>query len=120
MTGVQTCALPISTNLAASRGVIRANDVSQLKAAFARVSDILAGSALDKPPILVEEYLPGEEVALDGLMDQGELHLLALFDKPDPLTGPFFPETIYITPSRSEEHTSELQSRTNLVCRLLL
>jgi len=48
----------------------------------------------------VEEYLPGEEVALDGLMDQGELHLLALFDKPDPLTGPFFPETIYITPSR--------------------
>ena len=102
------------TNLAASRGVIRANDVSQLKAAFARISDILAGSMVDTPAILVEEYLSGEEVALDGLMDQGELHLLALFDKPDPLTGPYFPETIYITPSRKSSTECALIEQTVL------
>ena len=88
------------TSLSASRGVIRVDDASQMKEALARISDILAGSATDTPRILAEEYLPGEEVAVDGLMDKGELHVLALFDKPNPLTGPYFPETIYITPSR--------------------
>jgi len=88
------------TSLSASRGVIRVDDELQMKEALTRISDILAGLAADTPHILVEEYLPGEEVAVDGLMDKGELHVLALFDKPDPLTGPYFPETIYITPSR--------------------
>ncbi len=50
--------------------------------------------------ILVEEFLPGEEVALEGLLDRGRLRVLALFDKPDPLDGPYFEETIYVTPSR--------------------
>jgi len=51
-------------------------------------------------PFLVERFIPGLEVALEGLLDNGRLHLLALFDKPDPLDGPFFEETIYVTPSR--------------------
>jgi hypothetical protein len=50
--------------------------------------------------LLAEEYVPGLEVALEGLLTGGELHTLALFDKPDPLQGPFFEETIYVTPSR--------------------
>ncbi len=50
--------------------------------------------------ILVESFIPGREVALEGLLDDGELHVLALFDKPDPLDGPFFEETIFVTPSR--------------------
>jgi hypothetical protein len=50
--------------------------------------------------LLIEEYIPGTEVALEGLLDDGRLRVLALFDKPDPLEGPFFEETIYVTPSR--------------------
>ena len=50
--------------------------------------------------MLVEEYLPGREVAVEGLLTQGELRVLAIFDKPDPLEGPYFEETIYVTPSR--------------------
>ena len=98
------------TNLSASRGVVRVNDASQLRDAFSRVLDILGGSRTAMP--LVEEYLPGEEVAFDGLMDQGRLHGLALFDKPDPLTGPYFPETIYVTPSRKSLKERELIEET--------
>ncbi len=54
-------------------------------------------------PFLIEDFIPGFEVALEGLLDHGELHVLALFDKPDPLDGPFFEETIYVTPSRLPE-----------------
>ena len=93
------------TALAASRGVIRADDGPAFVAAFRRIVRILGqpdvaplGEAARQ--ILVEDYLPGVEVALEGLLDRGRLHVLALFDKPDPLAGPFFEETIYITPSR--------------------
>ena len=54
----------------------------------------------DEQPFLIEGYIPGEEVALEGLLDRDRLHCLALFDKPDPLEGPYFEETIYVTPSR--------------------
>ena len=91
--------------LAASRGVIRADDESAFIAAFRRIATIIAepdaatpGEAADH--ILVESYIPGTEVALEGLMDGGRLHVLALFDKPDALVGPYFEETIYVTPSR--------------------
>ncbi len=91
--------------LAASRGVIRANDEQAFIAAFRRIVRIL--NQPDVAPmgetarrILVESYIPGVEVALEGLLDRGRLHVLALFDKPDPLDGPFFEETIYVTPSR--------------------
>jgi len=89
--------------LSASRGVIRADDPAQFAAAFRRISAILEqadirGEAASH--ILVEEYVPGDEVALEGLLDDGRLTVLALFDKPDPLQGPYFEETIYVTPSR--------------------
>lgn len=88
-----------------SQGVIRADDEEELAAAIGRLRRILeAGEASEGPhPFLVEEYLPGQEVALEGLLDGGRLHVLALFDKPDPLEGPFFEETIYVTPSRLPE-----------------
>jgi formate-dependent phosphoribosylglycinamide formyltransferase (GAR transformylase) len=55
---------------------------------------------LETTDILIEDFIPGKEVAVEGLLTGGALHLLALFDKPDPLDGPFFEETIYVTPSR--------------------
>ncbi len=91
--------------LAASRGVIRADDSGAFVAAFRRIAAILEqpdvaplGAAARQ--ILVEDFIPGVEVALEGLLDRGRLRVLALFDKPDPLDGPFFEETIYVTPSR--------------------
>src|SRR5207344_3536640 len=51
-------------------------------------------------PVLVESFLPGAEVALEGVIERGRLRVLAVFDKPDPLDGPFFEETLYVTPSR--------------------
>src|SRR5258708_4075656 len=85
-----------------SKGVIRADDPLTFVAAFTRLRRILVGDGypLDRTEILVEDYLPGGEVALEGLLTDGQLHVLALFDKPDPLEGPFFEETIYVTPSR--------------------
>jgi biotin carboxylase len=92
-------------SLAASRGVIRADDAHGFLRAFREIACILAESNLDPGDpganqILVEEFIPGVEVALEGLLIDGALTTLALFDKPDPLDGPFFEETIYVTPSR--------------------
>ena len=91
--------------LSASRGVIRADDEAAFVAAFARIRAILRepevaalGEGTDS--IVVEGFVPGVEVALEGLLEAGALRALALFDKPDPLDGPFFEETIYVTPSR--------------------
>jgi biotin carboxylase len=91
--------------LSASRGVIRADDPASFVAAFARLGAILRApdvAALGEgtDTILVEGFVPGREVALEGLLEHGVLRTLALFDKPDPLDGPFFEETIYVTPSR--------------------
>ena len=93
------------TILAGSRGVIRADDPGQFTAAFRRLEAILRTpevSALGEEArqVLVERFVPGLEVALEGLLVKGALRVLALFDKPDPLDGPFFEETIYVTPSR--------------------
>jgi len=92
-------------SLSASRGVIRADDEAGFVSAFQRIGRLLDDPATTAPRetrryILVEDYVPGVEVALEALLDDGELQLLALFDKPDPLVGPFFEETLYITPSR--------------------
>jgi len=96
--------------LSASRGVIRADAPAQFVAAFERIRAILSapdvaalGPGTDA--ILVEDFVPGREVALEGLLEDGRLRTLALFDKPDPLDGPFFEETIYVTPSRLPEAT---------------
>jgi biotin carboxylase len=80
--------------LAASRGVIRADAVDEAVGAAHRVLTMTHG------PLLVEEYVPGAEVAVEGLLSGGDLEVLAVFDKPDPLVGPYFEETIYVTPSR--------------------
>ncbi len=93
-------------SLSASRGVIRANDTAQFVDAFHRVVAILRSSSEEDEhrgsaeQLLVEGFIPGTEVALEGIVVQGELKVLAIFDKPDPLDGPFFEETLYITPSR--------------------
>ncbi len=89
-------------NLNGSRGVIRADNKVEFVAAVQRLTQMLAHEqANDAPkPYLVEDFIPGFEVALEGMLDNGQLTVLALFDKPDPLDGPFFEETIYVTPSR--------------------
>ncbi|MGO9643086.1 MAG: ATP-grasp domain-containing protein [Candidatus Acidiferrales bacterium] len=92
--------------LAASQGVIRANDAAEFRAAAERIRALLATpevQAVREPEldrVLVEEYVPGAEAALECLLESGRLRVLAIFDKPDPLEGPYFEETIYVTPSR--------------------
>ena len=92
-------------SLSGSRGVIRVNDREEFVSAFARIRKLLAAitshDSTDTPPsIQVENYIPGREFAVEGVLDHGHLASLAIFDKPDPLEGPFFEETIYVTPSR--------------------
>ena len=91
--------------LSASCGVIRANDEGEFMQAFRRVGALLTTlglAATDEQArwILVEDFVSGVEVALEGLLTNGAFQPLAIFDKPDPLDGPFFEETIYVTPSR--------------------
>jgi biotin carboxylase len=86
---------PVSRS--ASQGVIRVDDAIQAAAAGIRILAIVG----DGPePLLVERFVPGAEVAVEGLLLGGRLEVLAVFDKPDPMDGPFFEETIYVTPSR--------------------
>jgi predicted ATP-grasp superfamily ATP-dependent carboligase len=100
--------------LAASQGVIRANNSAEFVAAAERVARLLSSPELqvtgeaDLDRLLVERYVPGKEFALEGFLDAGHLGVLALFDKPDPLEGPYFEESIYVTPSRLP---SELQEQ---------
>lgn len=91
--------------LSASRGVIRADTPGGFVTAFERLTRILgepdaAACGEGAHRLLVEEFVAGDEYALEGLLVRGRLHVLALFDKPDPLDGPYFEETIYVTPSR--------------------
>ena len=81
-----------------SRGVIRADNAAEFERAWRRVCAILRKSVGTR--ILVEDYIPGREVAVEALLGENGLRPLAIFDKPDPLEGPFFEETIYVTPSR--------------------
>jgi biotin carboxylase len=86
---------PVSRS--ASQGVIRVDDAIEAEAAGVRIRAMTT----DCPePLLVERFVPGDEVAVEGLLTRGRLEVLAVFDKPDPLDGPFFEETIYVTPSR--------------------
>jgi len=95
--------------LAASQGVVRANNAEEFERAVERIRalltspeiQILREPGLDR--LLVEKYIPGKEVAIEGLMEDGRLRVLAIFDKPEPLEGPYFEETIYVTPSRLPE-----------------
>lgn len=93
---------PVS--LSGSRGVIRADDAAGAVAAADRIRHVLSCSDADPDgPLLVEAYVPGREVAVEGLVRDGALEVLAVFDKPDPLEGPYFEETLYVTPSREPD-----------------
>jgi len=89
-------------DLAASRGVIRADTMEEVTAAVRRTGSLLRTICVPgtTPPLLIERYVDGVEVAIEGVLDDGVLDVVALFDKPDPLRGPFFEETLYVTPSR--------------------
>lgn len=93
-------------SLSASRGVIRANNRDEFIAAAQRIRRLLgspelqSGNESNLDRVLVEGYIEGTEVALEGLVTDGVLRVLAIFDKPDPLEGPYFEESIYVTPSR--------------------
>src|SRR6266446_6328750 len=96
-------------SLSASQGVVRANNREEFLRAAARVrrllksAEVLATREANLDHMLVEGYIPGREVALEGILTDGALRVLAIFDKPDPLEGPYFEETIYVTPSRLPE-----------------
>ncbi|HKZ28758.1 MAG TPA: ATP-grasp domain-containing protein [Acidimicrobiia bacterium] len=88
-------------SMSASRGVIRADDAEEARAAAGRIRRILAVAGHNpNETILIEQYIPGIELAVEGVLGNGDLEVLAFFDKPDPLEGPFFEETLFITPSR--------------------
>jgi biotin carboxylase len=92
-------------SLSASQGVVRCNNREEFLAGASRLKQLLDSPEIratrepNLDQMLVEEYLPGREVAVEGLLTEGQLRILAIFDKPDPLEGPFFEETIYVTPS---------------------
>ncbi len=113
-------------SLAASQGVMRADDEEALVRAVERLEGIVRAKTMNTDRVsdgeggdcdadahaggvavelgddqfLVEQFVSGQEVALEGMLSGGRLQVLALFDKPDPLEGPFFEETIYVTPSQ--------------------
>jgi biotin carboxylase len=94
--------------LSGSRGVIRANTPGEFVAAYTRLKRYLLAEGNDEDTsFLVEDFIPGVEVALEGILTHGQLKVLTLFDKPDPLDGPFFEETIYVTPSRLPEEVQQ-------------
>jgi biotin carboxylase len=89
--------------LAASRGVIRADDPAAVRRAEARIRTMLDQAEMDADQtLLAEEYLPGAELVVEGLLIAGRLEVLAIIDKPDPMEGPFFEETLLVTPSRHD------------------
>ena len=106
---------PVS--LSASQGVVRVNNRDEFLAGASRLKRLLESAEIQatREPnldrMIMEEYLPGREVAVEGLLTGGELRVLAIFDKPDPLEGPYFEETIYVTPSRLTETEQELIKR---------
>lgn len=107
--------------LSASRGVIRANNAGELQQAIERVQRLLHNiSDLDveaRRYLLIEEYLPGEEIAVEAMLLRGRVHILTIFDKPDPLEGPFFEETYYVTPTRlSMMQQAEVERVLQMAC----
>lgn len=106
--------------MSASRGVIRVNNPDEFRQAVGRVANIVKASGAIATPgargtdaaLLVESYVPGWEVAVEGILSHGALDVFTIFDKPDPLEGPYFPETLYVYPSRlpraSQERVIEL------------
>ena len=112
--------------LSASQGVVRANNREEFLAAAAKIRALLASPEIlatrepNLDQLIVERYIPGREVAVEGLLTDGEFRVLAIFDKPDPLIGPYFEETIYVTPSRlPETQLREIESCAREAVRVL-
>jgi biotin carboxylase len=94
--------------LSGSRGVIRADGPDELAAACLRIARIVRDRAGEEARVaLVEQFVPGVEVALEGMLERGRLEVLALFDKPDPLDGPYFEESYYVAPSRLDAQVAD-------------
>ncbi len=97
--------------LSGSRGVMRVDDAAEFVSAFDRLRRLLDSRDVQMERdtahqvVMIESFIRGAEFAVEGLLEQGELRTLAIFDKPDPLDGPFFEETIYLTPSRAPQET---------------
>jgi biotin carboxylase len=106
-------------HLSASRGVIRADNEDEFMAACQRIYPIIQqqGDDFERTNILIENYIDGVEVAYEGFLQGGSLSTLAIFDKPDPLVGPFFEETIYVTPSQlSPALQHKIEQRVQQAC----
>ncbi len=88
-------------NMSASRGVVRVNNETEFLLACQRLQPIIetAASEFEQQHLLIEDYIDGIEIAYEGYLHKGALRTITLFDKPEPLTGPYFAETIYVTPS---------------------
>jgi len=109
-------------DLSGSQGVVKADDADGFPGVLQRVRAIVAACRRDgvRPDVLVEDFIAGDEVAVEALLRAGELDVLAIFDKPDPLNGPFFEETIYVTPSRlTNERQAEIRETTMRAARAL-
>lgn len=107
-------------SMSGSRGVIRVNNNQECIAACNRIAAIIAD--LETPEerafLLAEDFVPGSEVAVEAILDQGCLSFLAIFDKPEPLDGPYFEETYYITPAKiTPEQTTNIQSAIETACQ---
>ena len=106
--------------LSASRGVIRADNSQQYLQAVERVRTIQKKADRDAAALgqVIESFIPGMEYALEGILENGRLKILALFDKPDPLNGPYFEETLYVTPSRlPQKIQDEIAHTVQRACR---
>lgn len=102
-----------AVSLSASQGVLRADDGTATVAAASRIRGILTGAGRpDSEPLLLEEYVPGWELSIDGLLVDGELTVTAVFDRPDGPEGPTFEETVLVTPSRLDAGTLATAVRT--------
>jgi len=102
--------------MSGSRGVIRVNNQTELNQAVQRIQTMLQQEVHTDPDVarvlLLESFIPGDEVAVEGMLTGGELQVLTVFDKPDPLNGPYFEETYYTTPSRQARDTLDELHRT--------
>ncbi len=114
--GLPVVVKPVS--LSASRGVIRLDDLSNAPAIETRIRNILSDAGQDPAePIIAERYVDGEEAIVEGILIDGQLEVLAIIDKPVPLVGPFFEETMFVSPSRLPE---SVQTRVIDVVRLAI
>ena len=119
--GVRYPCVAKPARLSASRGVMRCDNPGDLDQALKRIHRLLYSEGkLGKDAVLVEDYIDGFEYAVDGLVNQGSLQVLAIFEKPDPMLGPFFEETIYLTPARLSHRVSDQVIKSlEILCRKL-